>query len=113
MHSHRPGDRYVICDRTGFRVRAADACKEWNGAVVSKRVYEARHPLDYFRPPRPDDPRVQDPRPRPTDIFAYPAGGPFFLVATPAADASIEVTGGMFRAYRGVTVSAAEFPKSF
>jgi hypothetical protein len=37
MNRHRPGDHYVICDRTGFRTPARKARKEWNGAVVRDR----------------------------------------------------------------------------
>lgn len=59
----RPGDFWRICDRTGFRVPASETVKEWNGAIVDRRYYEARHPQDTIRS-RPEDLRVPDPRPQ-------------------------------------------------
>jgi len=64
----RPGDFLRIDDRSGFRVPASETRKEWNGAIVDRRSYDARHPQDFVRA-RVDKQRVPDPRPRPPDVF--------------------------------------------
>ncbi len=48
----RDGDFLRICDRSGFTVWASDTVKEWDGAIVHKSFYEARHPQDLIRAPR-------------------------------------------------------------
>lgn len=63
---YRPGDHYLIDDRTGFKIRRSDAREEWNGLIVDKRAFEARHPQDFVRGVE-DDQAVDDPRPRPID----------------------------------------------
>jgi hypothetical protein len=68
MRKARPGDFLRIDDRSGFCVYASETRKEWNGAIVDRRSYEARHPQDFVRA-RVDRQRVPDPRPRPTDVF--------------------------------------------
>lgn len=65
---YKPGSFYRICDRTGFKVRAEDTREEWNGAIVSKSVYEARHPQDMVRG-KPDNQMVHNPRPRQPDVW--------------------------------------------
>lgn len=66
--TYKPGSFYRICDRTGFKVRAEDTREEWNGAIVSKDVYEARHPQDLVRG-KVDKQTVPNARPRRTDEF--------------------------------------------
>lgn len=66
-----PGDFWRICERTGFKVRASHTSKEWTGSIVRDVSWEPRHPQDFVRG-RPDDQRVVDPRPRPTDVFSGP-----------------------------------------
>ena len=66
--SARPGDFLRIDDRSGFAVYASETRKEWNGAIVHRRSFEARHPQDFVRA-RADRQRVPDPRPRPPDVF--------------------------------------------
>lgn len=46
---YRKGDNNLICDRTGFKIKASDSRKEWNGLVVHKDEWEERHPQDYVR----------------------------------------------------------------
>jgi hypothetical protein len=70
--SYVRGDHYVICDRTGFKVRASRAREDWTGAIVRSDSWEARHPQDFVRGKK-DDQRVPDARPRPTDVFTGPA----------------------------------------
>ena len=85
-----PGGYWVIDDRTGFRVRASEARKEWTGLLVDGvDEYEDRHPQDFVRA-RTDRQNVKNPRPPPPDVY----GGPLFtlVAATAAAGAtSIEV----------------------
>jgi hypothetical protein len=47
--NYRPGDHYVICDRTGFKIRASEAKREWTGALVRQQSWEARHPQDFVK----------------------------------------------------------------
>lgn len=63
-----PRDPWVICDRSGFKVRKSDTVKEWNGLVVDKRFSEERHPQDFVRsiPERPPPP---DARPEGESVF--------------------------------------------
>lgn len=46
---YRPGSFYRVCDRTGFTVRAENTRKQWNGLIVRKESWEARHPQDFVR----------------------------------------------------------------
>ncbi len=46
---YRFGDYNVICDRTGFKVKASQTQKEWNNLRVIRRVWEIRHPQDYLK----------------------------------------------------------------
>lgn len=66
--TYRPGDPWVICDRSGFKVRMSDTRKEWTGLRVRKEDWEPRHPQDYVRAVK-DDQRVPDARPEPADTF--------------------------------------------
>jgi hypothetical protein len=65
---YRPGDYRVICDRCGRKRYASETRKEWNGLLVCREHFEARHPQDFVRG-RADDQTVSDPRPRPDDRF--------------------------------------------
>ncbi len=58
----RPGDHLVVCDRTGFTRWASECQREWNGALVTRKNWEARHPQDFVRGVR-DDMRVDPARP--------------------------------------------------
>lgn len=57
-----PGDWFVRCDRTGFKVPASETRREWNGQIVWEGVYEPRHPQDFVRGVR-DDQTVPFARP--------------------------------------------------
>jgi hypothetical protein len=65
---YKEGNNWVICDRTGFKVRASECQKEWNGLFVRKKSYEERQPQD-FPPDLRDSQLVPNPRPRTTDVF--------------------------------------------
>ena len=40
---------YVICERTGYRVRPGELRTEWNGVQVRPESFEYRHPQDFVR----------------------------------------------------------------
>jgi len=63
-----PGDHYKICDVCGFKVRASQTKKRWDGLIVCIPDWEPRHPQDFVRG-RVDKQAVSDPRPEPTDVF--------------------------------------------
>jgi len=61
------GAHNKICDRTGFKIKSTEARQEWNGSVVRRQDWEARHPQDYVRGVK-DLQSVSDPRPGAPDI---------------------------------------------
>lgn len=67
----RMGSFYRLDDRTGFPERAEDTQMEWNGLIVSKRVWEARQPQDFVTGV-PDNQTVPYARPRQADVFLGP-----------------------------------------
>lgn len=52
MSYFRDGDNNIICDRTGFKIKRSEAQKEWDGQLVRKESWEARHPQDFPAKPR-------------------------------------------------------------
>lgn len=64
----KPGSFNRICDRCGFKVKAEDTRLEWNGAIVCKHHWEARHPQDKIKG-RKDRQIVPNPRPDPDAVF--------------------------------------------
>lgn len=70
---YRHGDFNRICDRSGFKVKASDTRKEWNGLIVRKEDWEPRQPQDFVRG-RPDRQTVPDARPGPSDDTFIAAG---------------------------------------
>lgn len=77
------GSFYRISDKSGFKVRAEDTEKEWNGLWVRKVAeFEERQPQDFVRGVA-DDQRVPEPRPRQLDAFL----GPLITTLTAAAAA--------------------------
>ena len=64
-------DAWVICDRSGFKVRMSETVKEWTGLRVARRFADKRHPQDQVRAVA-DRQGVPDARPEPPD--AYLAG---------------------------------------
>lgn len=81
----KPGDNWVIDDRTGERIRASEARKEWTGAIVDEDDWEPRHPQDFVRGRR-DNQRVSDPRPDSIPVFYG------YLTAEITADAAAGAT---------------------
>lgn len=64
----KPGAHNVICDRTGFKVKSTQVRKEWNGRIVRKESWEARHPQDFLQA-RQEAPGVHDARPPQEEWF--------------------------------------------
>lgn len=58
---------YEVCQRTGFRVPVGELVKEWNGLMVRKESYEARHPQDFVRSKH--EHQKASPSPELTDVF--------------------------------------------
>lgn len=65
---YAPGDWNIICDRTGYKIKASQSRKEWTGNVVRTGSWERRHPIDFIRS-IPDHQAVPDPNPEPVDRF--------------------------------------------
>lgn len=67
---------YEICERSGFKVKAGELKREWDGAMVHPRFWEPRHSLDFVRS-KPEH-RTGSPSPEQTDTFIgddiYPNG---------------------------------------
>src|SRR6185369_11139679 len=66
-----PGLFKRICDRTGFTVMSNTTAEQWNGIVVRKRSFEARHPQEFVRG-KGDKQTVPMPRPRQVGEFVGP-----------------------------------------
>jgi hypothetical protein len=75
-------DAYGISDRSGFRYRLRDMRKEWNGLLVGKDEWEAKHPQ--LEPVRhsPDAEAIRDPRPDTQNIFNQEIKFPIFSTET-------------------------------
>ncbi len=56
------GDHNMICDVTGFKYKASQLKKRWDGLWVRKESWEPRHSADFQRGVK-DDPSVDVSRP--------------------------------------------------
>jgi hypothetical protein len=65
---YRPGDFYRICDVCGFKVRASETKKRWDGMIVCLPDWEPRHPQESVRG-KTDKQAVRDARPEAPDVF--------------------------------------------
>jgi hypothetical protein len=93
-----PGGFWRIDDLTGFKVRASDTRKQWDGAIVHSDVYENRNPQDLIRSRR-DKQSVQNPRPEGIDTFIGPLTASFAAAAAAGAtsinvDSSVRMLAG-------------------
>jgi hypothetical protein len=61
-------DPWVICDRSGFKVRMSGTVKEWTGLRVARRFADKRNPQDQIRATA-DRQSVVDARPEPPDAW--------------------------------------------
>lgn len=44
-----PGNYNVICDVCGFKKKASEVRRRWDGLMVCPEDWEMRHPMDFFR----------------------------------------------------------------
>ena len=65
---YKPGDWSAICDVCGFKFKASELKKRWDGMYVCKDDFETRHPSDFVHPIRPE-PILPWTRPEQTDVF--------------------------------------------
>lgn len=68
MNYYKKGDWNAVCDVCGWKFKASQLMKRWDGAVVCKRDFEHRHPQDLIRVPH-EDTSVPWSRPEPADIM--------------------------------------------
>lgn len=62
------GDYNVICDYSGFKVKASRCKKTWDGFLVDRRFWEPRQPQDFVRG-RKDNQTVPIARPYQEPVF--------------------------------------------
>lgn len=62
------GSWNTICDRCGFKFKAEELRKDWQGLMVCSEDYELRNPQDFIRVP-PEHIVPPWTRPRPEDVF--------------------------------------------
>jgi len=65
---YKPGDFWRIDDVSGFKIRASECVKQWNGLIVHRSSIEYRNEQDFVRGV-PDNQRVPEPRPEKADVF--------------------------------------------
>jgi len=74
-----PGDFYRVDDRSGFKIRAKRSRQEWNGLIVSYKLWEPRQPQDFVKGVI-DDQSVPLPRPRQPNTYTNPENTGLFVV---------------------------------
>jgi hypothetical protein len=74
------GDFWRICEECGFKKRASETLKRWDGLYVCREDFEERHPQDFVSGVV-DRQTVPDPRPEAVDGFT----GPLTTTTTAAA----------------------------
>lgn len=80
------GDWNAICDGCGFKFKASQLRKRWDGMMMCEDDWEIRNPLDFLRPPS-EHTSVPWSRPEATDVFIESPGvglltetGDYFLL---------------------------------
>jgi hypothetical protein len=63
-----PGDWNALCDVCGFKHKASQLRKRWDGAMVCSDDFEQRHPQDFLRV-SPEQIAVPWARPEPPDVY--------------------------------------------
>lgn len=66
------GDHNAICDSCGFKFKASELRRRWDGYMVCSTDFEQRHPQDLIRAV-PERPAVAWSRPEPPDEFIEPS----------------------------------------
>lgn len=64
----KSGDWNAICDVCGFKYKASQLSKRWDGLMVCAEDFELRHPQDFIRPIK-ENISVPWTRPRGEDLF--------------------------------------------
>lgn len=67
------GDHNAICDICGFKFKASDLMKQWDGLRVCKEDFSVRHPQEFVRG-RKDDQSVPWTRAEGTDVETDTSG---------------------------------------
>ena len=116
-----PGTFYRIDDRTGFKTRSYRTRKEWNGLIVSDRVWEARQPQDFVKGVA-DNQTVPEARPRQPNAYIAAGNGNAMFQIEPYSDPAVGTSGNAqcfnvfynsFLVLHGNAVSAANYPSGF
>ena len=68
QNSYKHGSWNVICDYCGFKFKAEDLKKTWDGLYACKKDWSPRHPQDFLRA-KGDDQSTAYSRPEGTDTF--------------------------------------------
>lgn len=63
----KKGDWNGSCDVCGFKLKASQLKKRWDGLMVCKEDWEPRHPMDFYRAPIGTESKVPWTRPEPVD----------------------------------------------
>ena len=66
---------YAISDRSGFRYKYRDMRREWNGLLVGRDEFEAKHPQLEPRAKVSDAQALRDARPDRIEPLEVPVGG--------------------------------------
>lgn len=66
--SYRHGDYYLICQRTGFKIRRSEAARDAYGYIVHRDHADMKHPQEGMPPPRVEKPPTFV-SPEPADTF--------------------------------------------
>jgi len=64
------GSYNAICDVCGFKFKASELSKRWDGAMVDRACFETRHPQEFVRA-RPARKPLKLTRPDSTDFLTY------------------------------------------
>lgn len=82
MHVTGKGNYNVLCDVCGFKMKASEVKKRWDGAIVCKEDWEQRHQLDFYET-RNDVHKLPFTRPDNDGVDVSPAINPL-TTTTPA-----------------------------
>ena len=67
------GDWNAICQSCGFKYKASQLRKRWDGLMVCPEDFELRHPQDLIKHPK-EDTSVPWSSPEPADVFVADPG---------------------------------------
>jgi hypothetical protein len=66
---YKPGTWNAICDVCGFKFKADELKKRWDGRMVCDADFETRHPSDLYSPRMDKPPAIEWSRPEAADTF--------------------------------------------